>query len=280
MTKTIRIASLSLAFLIAGTSRAVGEDLWIKNGERDIYGIVAAPADGNSKGVAIISHGFNGTHNFANDYIDTLNGLGYTVYSFDYPCGSIHSRSDNNTVNMSILDEKNDLKAAVRHFLDRPGADKDEIVLIGESQGGLVSALAAAELKDTVSGLVLVYPALCIPDNWNERYKTVEEIPDTTILWNVPLGKRFFMEIRDLDVYQTICGYEGPVQIIHGSKDRIVPLGYSEEAMKRYHNAHLGVIPGAGHGFNPEERAVSNKFVKEFLENGVLTQPSHNSVKN
>lgn len=88
------------------------------------------------------------------------------------------------------------------------------------------------------------------------------------------------MEIRDLDVYQTICGYEGPVQIIHGSKDRIVPLGYSEEAMKRYHNAHLGVIPGAGHGFNPEERAVSNKFVKEFLENGVLTQPSHNSVKN
>lgn len=266
MIKTICIASLSLAFLLAGTSRAVGEDLWIKNGEHDIYGIISEPADGNSKGVAIISHGFNGTHKFAKDYTGTLNGLGYTVYGFDFPCGSIHSRSDSNTVSMSIIDEKNDLKAVVRHFLERQGADKDEIALIGESQGGLVSALAAAELKDTVSSLVLVYPALCIPDNWNERYKTVEEIPDTTMLWNVPLGKRFFMEIRDLDVYRTICGYEGPVQIIHGSKDRIVPVGYSEEAMKRYRDAHLGVIPGAGHGFKPDERAVANKFVKEFLE--------------
>ncbi len=242
------------------------KDLWINNGERKIFGVKSEPQGDGKKGVAIVSHGFNGTHHFARDYFDTLNGLGYTVYAFDFPCGSLYSRSDNNTVNMSVIDEKNDLKAVVRHFLDKPDTDKERMVLIGESQGGFVSALAAAELKDTVSSLVLIYPAFCIPDNWSERYKTEEEIPDTTNLWNVPLGKRFFTEIRDFDVYGTITGYEGPVQIIHGSKDPIVPLGYSEEAMKRYKNAHLGVIPGAGHGFKPEERAVSNEFVREFLE--------------
>ena len=242
------------------------KEVWIKNGDRKIFGIESAPKTKGKKGVAIISHGFNGTHHFGRDYFDTLNGLGYTVYTFDFPCGGIHSSSDNNTMKMSVIDEKNDLKSIVRHYLQQPDTDKDGIVLIGESQGGFVSAIAASELKDTVSNLVLVYPALCIPDDWNNRYKTEAEIPDTTNMWNVLLGRNFFMELRDFDVYSTICRYEGPVQIIHGSKDPIVPLSYSEKAMKLYKNAHIGVIPGAGHGFNPEQRAVSNRFVKEFLE--------------
>ena len=242
------------------------KEVWIKNGDRKIFGIESAPKTKGKKGVAIISHGFNGTHHFGRDYFDTLNGLGYTVYTFACPCGGIHSSSDNNTMKMSVIDEKNDLKSIVRHYLQQPDTDKDRIVLIGESQGGFVSAIAASELKDTVSNLVLVYPALCIPDDWNNRYKTEAEIPDTTNMWNVLLGRNFFMELRDFDVYSTICRYEGPVQIIHGSKDPIVPLSYSEKAMKLYKNAHIGVIPGAGHGFNPEQRAVSNRFVKEFLE--------------
>ena len=126
--------------------------------------------------------------------------------------------------------------------------------------------MAAAELQDTISALILIYPALCIPDNWNNHYPEEEAIPDTTRLWGVPLGRHFFQELREINVYETIIRYEGPVQIVHGSKDAIVPLSYSEEAMKRYQNAHIGVIPGAGHGFTPEQRAVSNSFIKEFLE--------------
>jgi len=234
-------------------------------GETRVYGVEAVPDCDGKKGVAIVSHGFNGTHHFARDYFETLNDIGYIVYSFDFPCGSVRSLSDSNTANMSIMDEKNTLKAIVSHYLDRQDIDPGRIVLIGESQGGLVSALAAGELQDSVSRLVLIYPALCIPDNWNSRYKTEAEIPDITELWDVPIGRRFFMELRDMDVYGLISRYQGPVQIVHGSKDAIVPLSYSEEAMKRYRNAHIGVIPGAGHGFNPKEREISNQFVKEFL---------------
>lgn len=254
-------------------SQSETKEVWIENGDRKIYGIESEAHTDTPKGVAIISHGFNGTHHFGRDYFETLNKLGYTVYTFDFPCGGIHSRSDNNTMEMSVIDEKNDLKAIVRHYLDRPDTDKDRIVLIGESQGGFVSALAAAELQDTVSSLILVYPALCIPDNWNQRYRTEEEIPDTTRLWNVPMGRRFFKELRSIDVYGTITKYKGPVQIIHGSKDPIVPVSYSEEAMKRYDNAHIGVIPGASHGFKPEERAISNHFVREFLESRQGSKP-------
>ncbi len=246
---------------------AVGtaSEMIIENGDQRIYGIASTP-NVERKKVAIVSHGFNGTHHFGRDYFATLNALGYIVYTFDFPNGSVHSRSDNDTKKMSIIGEKEALKAIVRHFQQMPDVDKENIVLIGESQGGLVSALAAADLDKEISQLILIYPALCIPDNWNSRYKKEKDIPEVTNLWNVPLGRNFFMELRNMDVYKTIVKYTGPVQIIHGSKDQIVPLSYSERAMKEYKDAHLGVIPGAKHGFSPEERKVSNLFVKEFLE--------------
>lgn len=247
-----------------GTNNTVYER-WIENGQRKIFGIVSEPKTSLQKGVAIICHGFNGTHQFGRDYFKVLNDLGYLVYTFDFPCGSVNSKSDNNTMNMSILDEKNDLKAIVAYFQNQPNINKNKIVLVGESQGGLVAALAAAELKDQISRLLLVYPALNIPDNWNHRYPKRNDIPDTTSLWNVPMGRRFFEELRTMDVAKTILRYKGPVQIIHGSKDAVVPLSSSEKAMKHYASASLGVIPGAGHGFKPEEREVSYLFVKEFL---------------
>ncbi len=80
-------------------------------------------------------------------------------------------------------------------------------------------------------------------------------------------GRNFFLELRKMkDVYKKATCYEGPVQIIHGNKDSIVPLSDSERLMKLYRQAHIGVIPGAGHGFNAEQRKVSNAFVHEFLE--------------
>ena len=145
------------------------QELWIANGQRNIYGEISKPRNtGRKQPVAIISHGFNGTHHYGRTYFETLNAIGYQVYVFDFPCGSAHSRSDNNTLNMSAMDEKSDVKAIVNYFREQPDVDSDGIVLIGESQGGFVTALASAE------------------------------IPDTTYLWDVPLGRRFFLELRDL----------------------------------------------------------------------------------
>ena len=112
----------------------------------------------------------------------------------------------------------------MRYFKSRPDVDKKNIVLLGESQGGLISALTAARMKKDIRKLVLVFPALCIPDNWNSRYPQVTDIPDTTRIWRVPNGRRFFTEIRDMDPYKAVEAYESPVLIIHGDADAVVPL--------------------------------------------------------
>lgn len=242
----------------------VSEIIIEHNGDR-IYGIASVPPVAKKK-VAIISHGFNGTHHFGRTYFDLLNSMGYIVYTFDSPDASLKGRSGNDTKKMSIFRQVESLKAVVKHFQQMPDVDKNNIVLIGESQGGLVSAMAGADLGNEISKLILVFPAFCIPDNWNSRYPKTSDIPEVTSLWNVPLGRQFFMELRKYDVYKHITKYTGPVQIIHGSKDDVVPLSYSERAMKEYKDAHLGVIPGAKHGFNKEERLLADKFVREFLD--------------
>lgn len=241
--------------------------LWIENGDRRIYGVLHNPfSDGEKHPIAIVSHGFNGTHHFAKDYFEPLAELGYMTYAFDFPCGSVNSRSDSNTMNMSILDEQSDLQAIINHFLQQPYVDAERIVLIGESQGGLVSALAANEMHKEVSQLVLIYPALCIPDNWNSLYPNIEDIPDTTRLWNVPMGRRFFEELRPMKVFDLIGKFRRPVLIIQGDADRIVSLEDSRRAVNIYKDARLHIIPGAGHGFKPKERAEALKEIKSFLK--------------
>ena len=257
---------ISICFLLVFVIQLRAQtELVIPNGDRNIYGVLASPDSVSVKKVAIISHGFNGTHEFGESYFQTLNDLGYAVYSFDFPCGSVRSRSDNNTMNMSVLDEVSDLKAIVGYFRAQGDVDTTNIILIGESQGGLVSALAAASLKEQIRRLVLIYPALCIPDDWRARYATEADIPDTTDVWGVPVGRRFFLQLRDLDVFDAIAGYESPVLIIHGSRDQVVSLHYSERAKAVYHNARIRVIFGAGHGFSPEQRTSANQFIRNFL---------------
>ena len=155
------------------------------------------------------------------------------------------------------------LKAVVRHFR----AKGHPVVLVGESQGGLVSALTAADLKSEVSRLVLVFPALCIPDNWRQRYPRLEDIQDVTELWGVKMGRRFFEEIHDMHPMDLIGAYRGPVLIVQGDQDRVVSMEDSRRALQLYaKGARLHVIPGAGHGFNPaefqEEMAQLEKFLK------------------
>lgn len=243
------------------------EEVWIKNGDRNIYGVLSRPAGGSERQpVLIVSHGFNGSHEFGKNYFSLLNELGYQCYAFDFGCGSLGSRTDNNTMEMSIIDECSDLKAVVEHFRNSPDVDPDRIVLLGESQGGLVSALVANEMPDAVSRLILIFPALCIPDNWNQRYPEVSEIPDTTWLWEVPIGRRFFHEIRGMSVFDEMDDYDNPVLIVQGDKDPVVSMEDSRRAVELYEDARLHVIPGAGHGFKPEEFQESLDQIRLFLE--------------
>lgn len=252
---------------IASVKASEVDTVVVERGDRHIFGLMnRLPAEnGKPKPLVILAHGFNGSLNFGKNYFDVLASAGYQCYTFDFPCGSTRSRSDNNTVNMSILDEAADLEAVIDYFSSREDVDRSGIVVIGESQGGLVSSLVASYSPEKISKLVLVYPAFCIPDHHNSRFPDVESIPEVSEVWKVPLGRRFFAELMDMDPYADIANYKKPVLIIHGDKDQIVPLSYSQRAVTTYPDADLKIIEGAGHGFKPAEFEQSSGYIKEFL---------------
>ena len=261
------LCTVLLCHLMASPLLANGDEYVIKNGERTLYGVLSKPPyQGKRQGIVILAHGFGGTHHFAYAYFDALNRLGYQAYAFDFASGSPFSRSDKNTMNMSVLDQQRQLETVIEHFRRQPDIDPKRIVLLGESQGGLVSALTAASNQKKISRLVLVFPAFCIPYHWRARYPTFDQVPDTTRLWRVPMGRQYFKEILDMDAFQLAKAYKKPVLIVHGDADQVVPYADSEKMQKLYKKATLHCIPSAGHGFNPEQQAQNLGYIIPFLQ--------------
>ncbi len=242
------------------------EMIKIKHHDREIYGVSYIPNRMEKCPVVIFSHGFNGTNvDFAmhSDYL-AKNGVG--AYCFDFCGGSVNSKSDLKTNEMSIFTEKEDLCAVVENIKNWGHIDPDRIYLFGGSQGGLVSALVADECIEEIKGLLLLFPALCIADNWNERFPTLESIPDMEELWGVQLGRVFFESIHEYKVFDHIGKFNKNVLIFHGDQDDIVALEYGKKASKLYPHARIEVFPGEGHGFSEAGNKRVAEMAYEFIK--------------
>lgn len=225
------------------------EEIWIKNRDKKIYGIKYLPDEVRKCPMVIFSHGYNGSGNGAEKYAEYLIERGIGAVCYDFCGGAISSRSSMDTTKMTLFTEKEDLLAVYKEVLNWEETDKQAVYLFGESQGGLISALVASELKDAIKGLILVFPALCIVDNWKEKFENEEDIPEEEEFWGMKLGKNFFVSMRNMDVFKEIRNYNGKVLIVHGADDAVVPLAYSKRAKACYEDASLVILPNEGHGF-------------------------------
>lgn len=239
----------------------------IKHHGREIYGVSYMPNNSKKCPIVIFSHGFNGTHvDFAmnSEYLAT-NGVG--AFCFDFCGGSVNTQSDLKTTEMSIFTEKEDLCAVIDTIREWENVDRDNIFLFGGSQGGLITTLVADEYIEEIKGVLLLFPALGIPDNWNKRFPTLDSIPDTFEIWDVTLGRIFVESIHGFNVFEHIGKYDKNVLIFHGDQDDVVALEYGEKAAKLYPNARIEVFPGEGHGFselgNRKVAEMTYEFVKE-----------------
>ena len=136
-----------------------------KRGGLTIRGTEYRP-EGENLPVAIVCHGFMAWQDTVRQYARELARLGYCAYCFDFCGGSVmkKGKSDGSTTDMSVLTEVQDLEAVINYVQSLPYTG-NELLLMGCSQGGFVSALVAAKHPELVNKLVLFYPALCIPDD-------------------------------------------------------------------------------------------------------------------
>ena len=242
------------------------EEIWCQRDGNRIYGVAYVP-QGISEQLPLVvySHGFGGSHSGGEAYARSLAEHGYMVYCFDFCGGSDSSRSDGATTAMSIRTEEADLKAVIDHLSADSRVDAERIYLMGASQGGMVSAMTAADYPSLVRAAVLIYPAFVIPDDAHSRYPRREDIPDETSLWGVNLGSIYYTDAYDYDVFAEIVKFTKDVLIIHGTADNIVPISYSERAAETYQSAELKIIEGAGHGFYGSQQTQAVQWTLDFL---------------
>lgn len=83
--------------------------------------------------------------------------------------------------------------------------------------------------------------------------------------WGMKLGRGFVEGVLGINVFSRIGGYSGPVQIIHGAEDPIVPAAYSQKAAALYRNARVKVLEGEGHGFTSDGCKKVTRMTEKFL---------------
>lgn len=244
------------------------EEFSCKREEMTIRGKAFIPSiEADRFPAVILSHGFCATMAAVEEYATGLVSNGYAAVIFDFCGGSVLSSSDGKTTEMSILTLEEDLKAVFNAVSELSFVNPEQIYLMGTSQGGLVSAMAAADLQDQVSALMLVAPGFSIPDNVQEMYSSADEIPDIVkdYLRLMTVGRCYFEAMLDYDVFSDVTRYTGPVLIFHGTADEMIPCEYSQCAQEKYATAELVVLEGAGHRLTGDYMTEAEEKMVAFL---------------
>ena len=250
--------------IIDGIRNGIFYRLWLPN------------TSGSRPALVIVSHGLGDNHAYDAEGFEYLAGLSYAVLAFDFRGGSAainENRSEGDSLHMSVMTEARDLKEmalfAQRELADV--VDVNKIALMGYSQGGFVTAVAAAdlpgELSTDVKGLILLYPGFSLRDMVRGMFRDKADVPARFGLFDdfITVGRNYAEDVWDYDIYREIGHFTGPVLILHGDADDKVPLSYSSRALDAYRRAELRVIKGQGHGFGICRTPEIQNSISDFL---------------
>ena len=248
-------------------------EIWVQNGDLNIYGVAYVPEAENKVPLVIFSHELGNDHSSGERYAERLAAAGYAAYVFDFCGGTVGgNKSDGSNGEMSILTEASDLEDVLADAKTWDFVDPDRIVLLGGSMGGLVTTVVGSSHQDEIAGMILMYPALSAKeDSGMTQYQSKDEVPDDVSLFGgwIHVGKNYITDLWDIDFDQLLAAYQGKVLLLHGDKDSTVPISWSEGAREIIPDCEYHVIKDGGHEFfgQPFEDAMS--YILPYLEGQV-----------
>lgn len=243
------------------TTAAKTEPIEIEGAVGTLKGILQMPAmeEGQKYPIVILMHGIfsNKETPLVTHLADGLQKKGIASIRFDF---NGHGESDGKFIDMTVPLEVEDAKAVFNYAnqLDFVSG----ISLMGHSQGGVVASLLAEELGDQVTRLALFAPAAVMEDLIEEGKmmgKTFDpqNPPEYIEVNNEKVGRAYLESTSKLDIYERAEKFQGPVLIVQGKADQIVPYQYAETYDERYQNSELHLLEDVDHVFtNATEKAA------------------------
>lgn len=191
-----------------------------------------------------------------------------------------HGRSDGRKQDMTIEKELADARAVWDYVRQLPYVSA--IGLLGHSQGGVVASMTAGRLAaegQAPDAMVLLAPGSVIKEAcqggrfFNATFDP-KDPPEYIKCWGIyKLGREYLVTTQQLDIYGTAAQYKGPVLLLHGTADRIVPLWCSERYLETYGpSATLQLVEGENHTITRHRREVVGHVV-QFFQKTFKTKP-------
>ncbi|RRK09952.1 alpha/beta hydrolase [Lactiplantibacillus garii] len=110
-----------------------------------------------------------------------------------------------------------------------------------------------------------MYPAFSITHDAQARYHSVSQIPQESDIFGFSVGKAYYQKLLNIDITKIATKYRGPVLIVHGTSDDVVPIKYVERAAHNFPNATFKKITGAGHGFEGSDQQRALHLLDNFV---------------
>lgn len=222
------------------------EDVWVDtpDGTRIHGWYVAHP---NPRGQALVLHGNAGNvTNLADSLALLQKQHQLSALAIDYRG---YGKSTGEPTEAGLLE---DARAARAWLAKKENVTQRDIILLGREIGGAVALQLAAE--DGARGVVTA--------------STFKSLPDFAQKYSPLMPAKLLMSMR-FDAVGSIKKYEGPVLIVHGDADEVVPF---DHALALYQSAkgpkQLVTISGGKHDdpLPDEYRVALDKFLADLPE--------------
>lgn len=249
------------------------KEIEINGSVGSLYALLALPPERQTCPMVIFSHGFGGDLRFHlwEPIIESLLQHGIGTLRFDFNgCG----KSAGEFQDMTVPNEVDDLINVIGYVAAL--GSTENISLVGHSQGGVVSGMAAGRCgASQIRTLALLSAAAVLRDDalrgntqgakYNPWHLTREyyELPR-----GLKLGRAYIQTAMDLPIYKITSRYTGPALVLNGMADTVVPYTYAERYHHALQNSKLIIVPGENHGWtlNPGHAcALMSSWLVEHL---------------
>ncbi len=145
-----------------------------------------------------------------------------------------------------------------------------DLYLCGHSQGGLLTMLVGGMCADDFKAILPLSPAWMIPEI--SRQGTVlgvsfdpNHIPEKVTSEDWSISGDYIRVAQTIHVEDEIARFKGPVFIVHGDADEVVPYEYSVKAVELYNDAELVTIYGDDHCYTRHLQEMADA-INEFFK--------------
>ena len=270
---------VSAMLLTSVSAQAETTTLTIDGSNGKLSAVIQKPqtAQGQQIPMVILMHGFGGNKDgvyemspILKTMADKLEAQGIATIRFDF---NGHGESEGEFWQMTVPNLIEDAMKVYEYVRDLRYVST--VSVLGHSQGGVVASMVAGKLGAEIKSAVLMAPAAVLRDDiirgnfMGATFDPLNLQGDYIEIYGgaMKLGTEYIRQALELPIYETAALYKGPLCVMHGKKDEMVPYTYGIRFAQQSDNAELYLLPEENHTFTQDMQRDTDILVDFFVRN-------------